>query len=111
MTTPLSSCSDNAKTAADGDQRTITDEQLARLDCYTALHLHLDGSLSLPTVRQLARLQDIPLDLSDEELWERLQVDEGCQDLNQYLQKFDFPLTLLQTPRELPKASSCWPRS
>ena len=98
MTTPLSSCSDNAKTAAGGDQRTITDEQLARLDCYTDLHLHLDGSLSLPTVRQLARLQDIPLDLSDEELRERLQVDEGCQDLNQYLQKFDFPLTLLQTP-------------
>lgn len=98
LTPALSSCSSDDKPSVEENQRNITDEQLAQLGCYTDLHLHLDGSLSIPTVRQLAQLQDIPLDMNDEELRKQLQVDEGCQDLNQYLEKFDFPLTLLQTP-------------
>ena len=61
------------------------------------LHLHLDGSLSLAMVRQLAVMQEIALSQSDETLLERLQVHEDCRDLNEYLKKFDFPLSLLQT--------------
>ena len=34
----------------------------------TELHCHLDGSLSLPTIRQLAAMANIDLPASDEEL-------------------------------------------
>jgi len=65
--------------------------------CCIDLHLHLDGSLSLRTVRQLAKMQGIRVPEDDRSLLRLLQVDEGCRDLNDYLKKFDFPLTLLQT--------------
>ena len=62
------------------------------------LHLHLDGSLSLASVKELAALQDIEIPDNDKELLEKLQVSEGCRDLNEYLEKFDFPCSLMQTP-------------
>ena len=62
------------------------------------LHLHLDGSLSLPSVKELAALQKIDIMENDEELLKKLQVSEGCRDLNEYLEKFDFPCSLMQTP-------------
>lgn len=61
------------------------------------LHLHLDGSLSLNTVKRLAKMQNINLDMTDGELIKKLTVDADCRDLNEYLTKFDFPLSLLQT--------------
>lgn len=93
----MTSCSDDDNPSTGEDQQYITNEQLAKLGCYTDLHLHLDGSLSIKAARKLAQLQDITLDMSDEELRKQLQVDEGCQDLNEYLEKFAFPGTLLQT--------------
>ena len=62
------------------------------------LHLHLDGSLSLASVKELVVLQDIEIPDNDKELLEKLQVSEGCRDLNEYLEKFDFPCSLMQTP-------------
>lgn len=62
------------------------------------LHLHLDGSLSLASVKELAALQGMEIPNSDEELLKKLQVSEGCRDLNEYLEKFDFPCSLMQTP-------------
>ena len=61
------------------------------------LHLHLDGSLSLASVRQLAAMEQLALPESDRELLSRLQVSRDCKDLNEYLEKFMFPLSLLQT--------------
>ena len=61
------------------------------------LHLHLDGSLSLESVKELANLQNIAIPSDDTELTRRLQVSDDCRDLNEYLEKFSFPLTLLQT--------------
>ena len=60
------------------------------------LHLHLDGSLSLKSAKELAKIQNIVLPENDEEIIERLQVSEGCRDLNEYLEKFAFPGALLQ---------------
>ena len=62
------------------------------------LHLHLDGSLSLETVRTLAAMQQKNVPADDQELLQRLQVGPNCQDLNEYLEKFDFPCSLMQTP-------------
>lgn len=68
------------------------------------LHLHLDGSLSIASVRELAQMQDIPLPEDDHELQQLLQVEADCQDLNEYLEKFDLPVSLLQTKEALSTA-------
>ena len=69
-------------------------------------HLHLDGSLSLASVRELAAMQDIAVDTEDAVLLKRLQVNPDCRDLTEYLEKFDFPCSLLQTPAALTKCVS-----
>ena len=61
------------------------------------LHLHLDGSLSLNAVKRLAKMQNIAIDSDDSALMKKLTVSADCRDLNEYLEKFDFPLSLLQT--------------
>lgn len=63
----------------------------------TDLHLHLDGSLSVETVRKLAAMEKVPLDGNDEQIRQLLSVSPQCRDLNQYLEKFEFPLRLLQS--------------
>lgn len=68
------------------------------------LHLHLDGSISLESARELAEIQKISLPESDEELLDLLQVEEDCRDLNEYLEKFDLPVSLLQTKETLSTA-------
>ncbi|MDO4741149.1 MAG: adenosine deaminase [Eubacteriales bacterium] len=65
------------------------------------LHLHLDGSLSPDSVRELATMQGIAIPEDDDELLSLLQVDEDCRDLNEYLEKFDFTVSLLQTKEAL----------
>lgn len=68
-----------------------------KLNCLVELHLHLDGAISISSARKLAKLQGISLPESDEELWNMLSVPDGCQDLNEFLTKFDLPCSLLQT--------------
>ena len=68
------------------------------------LHLHLDGSISLDSARELAQMQAISLPESDEELQLLLQVDEDCKDLNEYLEKFDLTVSLLQTKEAISTA-------
>ena len=70
------------------------------------LHLHLDGSLSVASVRELAAMQDISVPADDRELLEKLQVGPDCRDLNEYLEKFDFPCSLMQTEAAITKAVS-----
>ena len=72
--------------------------------CLIDLHLHLDGSLSMESVRELAAMQNIEIPEDDEELKKLLTVSEGCRDLNEYLEKFDFPCSLLQSEEALTKA-------
>lgn len=61
------------------------------------LHLHLDGSLSLDSVKKLAEMQNIEIPKNDAALCKMLQVSDGCRDLNEYLEKFEFPCSLMQT--------------
>lgn len=61
---------------------------------YIDLHLHLDGSLSEQSVKELCRMQDIKI---PDNLISLLKCPEDCRDLNEYLRCFEFPLTLLQT--------------
>lgn len=70
--------------------------ELKNYPCLIDLHLHLDGSLSLDSVKKLAAKQNIQLE-NDETVLKKLSVSEGCRDLNEYLEKFTFPNIFLQT--------------
>ena len=61
------------------------------------LHLHLDGSLSVKTVKELAALQNIEIPEDEAELLKLLRINDDCKDLTEYLEKFAFPGKLLQT--------------
>lgn len=62
------------------------------------LHLHFDGSLFPRTIAELAREQQIRLPSEEpDELKLFLTVPFDCGSLNEYLEKFDLPLLVLQT--------------
>lgn len=65
------------------------------------LHLHFDGSISVPAARRLAQIAGEPLSMSDAEVFDHLSVGDECEDLNEYLDKFQFPLSLLQTREQI----------
>lgn len=64
------------------------------------IHLHLDGSVPFQTAKKLCHLHHLP-ELSDFDLAKRLSVSKDCHDLNEYLDKFNFPLMLMQTKGDL----------
>lgn len=68
------------------------------LNCLIDLHLHLDGAISMDSARKLAALQNISIPEDDDELRTMMTVDPDCKDLNQFLEKFAFPCSLIQTP-------------
>ena len=61
------------------------------------LHLHLDGALSINNCRKLAEIQDIDIPKDDNVIHNMMTVSSDCHDLNEFLTKFEFPLSLLQT--------------
>jgi len=74
-------------------------------DKYVDLHLHLDGSITVDIAKQLAQVQNITLPTeNDEELKEMLQVSPDCTSLNEFLEKFALPCSLMQTPEGLSEA-------
>lgn len=69
------------------------------------LHLHFDGSLLPRTVLELAQEQGILLPAKEpDELKLFLTAPEDCESLNEYLEKFDLPLKVLQTREAIRKA-------
>ena len=69
------------------------------------LHLHFDGSLLPRTVLELAQEQGILLPAKEpDELKLFLTAPENCESLNEYLEKFDLPLKVLQTRDAIRKA-------
>lgn len=61
------------------------------------LHLHLDGSLRPETVWELSQQQNVQLPAKTlEEVRFQMRVPEDCQTLEQYLERFDLPLLVLQ---------------
>lgn len=69
------------------------------------LHLHFDGSLSVKTVWEQAKKQGIVLPAASMDELKRLMVcPEECGSLNEYLEKFDIPLRVLQTAEGIKEA-------
>jgi adenosine deaminase len=67
------------------------------------LHCHLDGSMSLELVSSL--LEEQGISLQHNQLQKELQVEENCPNLLEYLQKFDLPLSCIQTEKGLKLAT------
>lgn len=66
------------------------------------LHMHLDGSLSIDNCKKLAKLQNI--NITEEEIRNKMVVSKGCHDLNEFLTKFELPISLLQTSEAIKTA-------
>ncbi|MBJ8349655.1 adenosine deaminase [Streptococcus zalophi] len=71
----------------------------------TELHCHLDGSLSLEVIRQLAMMANIVIPSEDETLKQLVTVAEDSDNLMDYLKTFDFIRPLLQTKEALSLAA------
>ncbi len=68
----------------------------------TDLHCHLDGSLRLKTILELAEQQKIRLPADDQEgLAKAIHQGEVCKNLEDYLVAFDITLSVLQTEEAL----------
>ena len=69
------------------------------------LHLHLDGSLSPEWIFEWAEKQNINLPVNDiESLLRLISAPKDCSDLNQYLNCFAIPVSLLQTQDSISSA-------
>lgn len=69
------------------------------------LHCHLDGSIRPETLREIATPQGISLPADNEQLKELLVAPIDCQNLNDYLERFDLVLSCLQTEAALTAAA------
>jgi adenosine deaminase len=79
----------------------LTLEDIQRLP-KTELHVHLDGSLRLGTILDLARQQKVALPADTEEgLRPFVQVGEECKSLVDYLKAFEVTLAVMQTYESL----------
>lgn len=68
----------------------------------TDLHVHLDGSLRLRTILELAQELKVDLPASDEAgLREAMNLGKNCGTLVEYLKAFDVTLKVLQTEHAL----------
>jgi adenosine deaminase len=68
----------------------------------TDLHCHLDGSLRLDTILELARIQGVTLPSTDRTgLFELIYAGDVCESLDDYLKAFDITLSVMQTEEAL----------
>lgn len=68
----------------------------------TDLHVHLDGSIRLATILELAHQQGVTLPAdSIKTLAPLVQIGEDCKSLTEYLKAFDITLKVMQTSEAL----------
>jgi adenosine deaminase len=83
----------------------VTPELLEALP-KTDLHCHLDGSMRLSTILELAAAQGVKLPANDEaSLAKVIHKGEVCRDLEAYLVAFDVTCSVLQTEAALFRAA------
>jgi adenosine deaminase len=72
----------------------------------TDLHVHLDGSLRLSTILELAEQQRVELPASDpDKLRDAMNLGKNCGSLVEYLKAFDVTLRVMQTEDALTRAA------
>ncbi len=72
----------------------------------TDLHVHLDGSIRISTILELAKKQNVKLPAdSAEDLKKIVCCDEDCKSLDEYLRAFDITLSVMQTEEALTRTA------
>lgn len=72
---------------------------------YIDLHIHLDGAITVEIAKRLAQIQGIKLPLEDdEELLNLLSVPSDCTSLNDFLECFALPCSLIQSKQGISEA-------
>ena len=70
------------------------------------LHCHLDGSMRVETIVDIAKKEKVKLPTDDiNELRKILEVGMGCKSLEEYLRPFDITAQVLQTEEALTRAT------
>ncbi|MGF1732546.1 adenosine deaminase [Photobacterium kasasachensis] len=70
------------------------------------LHCHLDGSVRPQTIIELAHQQNLTLPSEDiSEIKTLMVAPETCQNLDEYLMRFELPLSVMQTEEGLERIS------
>lgn len=70
------------------------------------LHCHLDGSLRVDTIIDLAKKQKVELPTFDSSLLKsQLSIGENIGTLEEYIARFDITLSVMQTPESLERIS------
>ena len=83
----------------------ITHALLKRLP-KVELHCHLDGSLRVPTILDLAKKDKVTLATSSsEELSKLLVIGKTRGSLEDYIKRFDITLSVMQTPQALSRTA------
>lgn len=82
----------------------ITSELIRKLP-KTDLHVHLDGSIRLGTLIELAKEQKIELPSYTEEGLRELVFKERYDSLGEYLRGFEYTTAVLQTPEALERTA------
>ena len=83
----------------------ITHALLKRLP-KVELHCHLDGSLRVPTILDLAKKDKVTLTTSSsEELSKLLVIGKTRGSLEDYIKRFDITLSVMQTPQALSRTA------
>ncbi len=72
----------------------------------TDLHVHLDGSLRIETIFELAKQQNIDLPAKDAKSLKKIVCcGSTCKDLDEYLEAFNITLSVLQTEDALERVA------
>lgn len=83
----------------------LTHELIQRLP-KAELHCHLDGSLRIDTIIDLAQKQKVNLPTFNYDLLKsQLSIGENIGTLEEYIARFDITLSVMQTPRSLERVS------
>jgi adenosine deaminase len=84
----------------------IIEQKIIKKMPKTDLHCHLDGSVRIETIIDLARQQKVELPSFDpKELKRMLIPGTNCKSLEEYLRPFDITLKVLQDPESLSRVA------